>query len=143
MEFINLLAQNHEVKKEGKEKKEKRKIIIYNSFWLNSFTLSYSLVFKFENQGKEQVRIHVKWVYCSLLRNNFPVSIYFNLRKINWSKKNTRCSPKHFTKFNFKILKKKKKVQNFEGLLIQFPNPSQLKIFEPPQQNHPSQMWDL
>lgn len=109
MEFINLLAQNHEVKKEGKEKKEKRKIIIYNSFWLNSFTLSYSLVFKFENQGKEQVRIYVKWVYCSLLRNNFPVSIYFNLRKINWSKKNTRCSPKHFTKFNFKIFKKKKK----------------------------------
>lgn len=66
----------------------------------------------------------MKWVYCSLLRNNFLMRVYVNLRKIKRPEKNTSCSSNQFAKFHFEILQI---LQNFEGLLTQLLKPSQLQ----------------
>lgn len=74
----------------GKERKDND---IHHNFWLNGFKLPCGFVFKFKNHGKKQIQKCVKWVYCLLLRDNFPVNVYLNPRKKKWSKKNTSYSP--------------------------------------------------
>lgn len=101
VESVNCLGQKSESSK-GRKRKDDH---IQCSFWLKSLTWPEGLVFKSKKHG-ERARAFVKWVYYLLLRNNFPMSVYLNLRKMKWSKKNTSCSPNQlFTTFHFKILK--------------------------------------
>lgn len=78
MKLVNLLRQNHENKMKGKERKDND---IHHNFWLNGFKLPCGSVFKFKNHGKKRIQKCVKWVYCLLLRDNFPVNVYLNPRK--------------------------------------------------------------
>ena len=82
--------------------------------------------------NRARIWIYVNKVYCLLLKNNFPMCIYLNLRKIKLSKM-ISCSPnQQFNKFHFKIFLKI--VQILKVVSFNFSIHLSYKVPEPLQQ---------